>query len=557
MTATAAATPAHDPSASDVFDPDEVLPRNSPLMKPYRPRLQPSPSPPPAFTRPKVSLSPSYGPKSSNRRRKVRPSQGDAVLIHYLDGGKRPDIATEALMHPLARYDEDYDDQSKSDSDVEEEESTTDSGDEEDIRSHEMSPEPLPHHTEPVAAARPIDLQSLASNALAAAPAGPATAAKPVDLQSLATNALAAVTAATHPTDGDDRRLPDGEPRIAPKAKPPDGLTIDGARDGVIGVKDGARSVLAPPMSPYSRHGSLDVYSPRHHAPGQVLMHPSDVRASPTALSPTRPGELPPIQSASPRSETSSHDPLPSIDHLLDQISPSQQEMTMRRGSHFPHSPPSGMLRMSGMPGSHASPPISPNDPYRQGMPSPANSIPVLSPYYFSSASSTSNHRSGLDYSSNGETPNTDPASTPGTHDSINRMSIDSMTNPPMGAFVCKFQGCTAPPFSTQYLLNSHANVHSSARPHYCPVKGCPRSEGGKGFKRKNEMIRHGLVHDSPGYVCPFCPDREHKYPRPDNLQRHVRVHHVDKDKDDPMLREVLAQRPDGPNRGRRRRTGP
>lgn len=35
-------------------------------------------------------------------------------------------------------------------------------------------------------------------------------------------------------------------------------------------------------------------------------------------------------------------------------------------------------------------------------------------------------------------------------------------------------------------------------------------------------MIRHGLVHQSPGYVCPFCPDREHKYPRPDNLQRYV-----------------------------------
>jgi hypothetical protein len=33
-------------------------------------------------------------------------------------------------------------------------------------------------------------------------------------------------------------------------------------------------------------------------------------------------------------------------------------------------------------------------------------------------------------------------------------------------------------------------------------------------------MIRHGLVHESPGYVCPYCVDREHKYPRPDNLQR-------------------------------------
>lgn len=108
------------------------------------------------------------------------------------------------------------------------------------------------------------------------------------------------------------------------------------------------------------------------------------------------------------------------------------------------------------------------------------------------------------------------------------------------GGFKCEYEGCKAPAFQTQYLLkyihiliylfpvlavadftSSHANVHSSARPHYCPVKGCARAEGGKGFKRKNEMIRHGLVHDSPGYVCPFCPDREHKYPRPDNLQRY------------------------------------
>ncbi|KAH8655537.1 C2H2 type zinc finger domain-containing protein [Xylariales sp. PMI_506] len=134
------------------------------------------------------------------------------------------------------------------------------------------------------------------------------------------------------------------------------------------------------------------------------------------------------------------------------------------------------------------------------------------------------------------------------------RINNNNDTQPPTVPFHCTFQGCTALPFQTQYLLNSHANVHSSARPHYCPVKGCPRAEGGKGFKRKNEMIRHGLVHDSPGYVCPFCPDREHKYPRPDNLQRHVRVHHVDKDKDDPQLLDVLSQRPEGPNRSRKRR---
>lgn len=122
------------------------------------------------------------------------------------------------------------------------------------------------------------------------------------------------------------------------------------------------------------------------------------------------------------------------------------------------------------------------------------------------------------------------------------------------GSFKCTHPGCTAAPFQTQYLLNSHANVHSQDRPHFCPVDGCPRGIGGKGFKRKNEMMRHGLVHNSPGYVCPFCPDQQHKYPRPDNLQRHVRVHHIDRNKDDPILRQVLAQRPVGSTRGRRRR---
>ncbi|OAL49311.1 hypothetical protein IQ07DRAFT_76971 [Pyrenochaeta sp. DS3sAY3a] len=124
---------------------------------------------------------------------------------------------------------------------------------------------------------------------------------------------------------------------------------------------------------------------------------------------------------------------------------------------------------------------------------------------------------------------------------------------PLVGTFKCDFPNCDAAPFQTQYLLNSHANIHSQSRPHFCPVANCPRGEGGRGFKRKNEMIRHGIVHRSPGYVCPFCPDREHKYPRPDNLQRHVRVHHVDMNEDDARLQEVLAQRPEGGSRGRRR----
>lgn len=103
-------------------------------------------------------------------------------------------------------------------------------------------------------------------------------------------------------------------------------------------------------------------------------------------------------------------------------------------------------------------------------------------------------------------------------------------------ALKSEYPGCNALPFQTQYLLkydlsplrsaksltctSSHSDIHRRDRPHFCPRAGCPRAIGGKRFKRKNEMIRHALVHRSPGYVCPFCPDREHKHPRPDNLQR-------------------------------------
>ncbi|RDI77120.1 Serine/threonine-protein phosphatase 2A activator 1 [Venturia inaequalis] len=231
----------------------------------------------------------------------------------------------------------------------------------------------------------------------------------------------------------------------------------------------------------------------------------------------------------------------------------------------------------------HPSPVASETSPRGMGMTSPhafypSNRRPSVAGDYpngMPSASSTDNSYASA--STDGYSPSTNP--TPQS-DAPHRLSIDGamaegrpILPPPIpsvqhlaisaipphglpGGFTCDFPGCTAQAFQTQYLLNSHANVHSSNRPHFCPVATCPRGPGGKGFKRKNEMIRHGLVHDSPGYVCPFCPDREHKYPRPDNLQRHVRVHHVEVSKEDPQLRSVLAQRPEGGNRGRRRRLG-
>jgi hypothetical protein len=280
---------------------------------------------------------------------------------------------------------------------------------------------------------------------------------------------------------------------------------------------------LVPPASslPYPSHDTLRP------------IHDLKIEAkSPTPILSPPSGGLPPLQIDSPRSDGNGQS-LPSIRSTLGDINRLPTEPPMHpdkdvspRGHSciFPRSPPTAMPRLHPMPGHHASPPVSPNDTYPRNLPSP-HTLSAGSPYYYSA--NGYHHRPSAEYSSSAtvETPSTDQSgSTPATSTSVaDRMSIDGLTNPQIGVYVCNFAGCNAPPFQTQYLLNSHANVHSSARPHYCPVKGCPRSEGGKGFKRKNEMIRHGLVHDSPGYVCPFCPDREHKYPRPDNLQRYVR----------------------------------
>ncbi|KAG9232254.1 hypothetical protein BJ875DRAFT_90957 [Amylocarpus encephaloides] len=295
------------------------------------------------------------------------------------------------------------------------------------------------------------------------------------------------------------------------------------------------------------RMPSIPVGGPRHMAspetPGRLDMK-----------SPGSEEKLAPIRSQSPNSaQTNGNGAAISLPPFKETLAKIGQSLPETPDSHYAHSPPAVRSLFPSL-SNHGSPPKSPNDTFRRELPSPGRGIyPYNSNGYRRPSQSESTHySSAADYSgSNTETPSSD-AST--ANPAIDRMSIDGITNPQIGGFQCSYPGCIAQPFQTQYLLNSHANVHSSNRPHYCSVKGCPRSESGKGFKRKNEMIRHGLVHDSPGYVCPFCPDREHKYPRPDNLQRHVRVHHLDKAKDDNQLRDVLSQRPEGPSRGRRRR---
>ncbi|KAG9247832.1 hypothetical protein BJ878DRAFT_129113 [Calycina marina] len=461
----------------------------SPGLKPMKVNLNPSPSPPPTVPLPQASPDSSLSPEPSGNRKPNRPrhkpSQGDAVLVSFMDNGRQPDIALKAGMQPLASEDE-------------------------------AAEEIMTGGTEVTLAPAGSDLAAIAAGALLAQ-----------GLQEM--------------HDSMEQEKPADAQGSAPAS--------DAEHSSAELMEDVEQAI--PTTITVSEHAG-------NHLPESTLKINKQ----------TTVGELPPLQHSSPQlAFPKGNRAGPSLPSISESIGDLNQFPPRSAGpadaTVFPQSPPNRSSR-DNLPFptmGRGSPPTSPNDVFasRRELPSPSGG--PIHPYYYShrrtSTAENPQHFNASDYNSvKTEIPCTDNSGATPAEMTLDRMRIDGITNPQIGGHKCTFHGCTAAPFQTLYLLNSHTNVHSSNRPHYCRVQGCPRSEGGKGFKRKNEMIRHGLVHDSPGYVCPFCPDREHKYPRPDNLQRHVRVHHTERDREDPQLREVLAQRPEGPSRGRRCRGG-
>ncbi|KAI6757395.1 hypothetical protein HG531_003220 [Fusarium graminearum] len=416
----------------DTYDPDDVVPRGSPLMTPLRPKLEPSPSPPPEIPATQVSLSTScIGGRDKSNRHKVRPTSGDAVLVAYLDNGRDPEIARAAGRESLP-CDEESPDEDAQD-------------------------------------------RSASENLMS----GPS-------LRHLAAGALQAASIATAPST-----LAAAVPKTIPDISIP---------TGQLSIHD------EPPVTALST--SRYVSTNRVASP---LIPPS--------------GPLPPLHGVrapvGESKETIPSQSLPSLRSTFGELRdlapehlPEQELGRVPSGpsSTFPASP-AGNIGHRFSVSTLSSSPCSPPEGYRTLSP---HSAPSASIHYY--ATNGTHPRAPTEYSSSsnaGETPNTDHSvSTPATSTSINsasitdRMSIDGITHPQhmTGSYTCTVPGCNAAPFQTQYLLNSHMNVHSSARPHYCPVKGCPRSEGGKGFKRKNEMIRHGNIniHDRIIYSDTF-----------------------------------------------------
>ncbi|KEF54979.1 uncharacterized protein A1O9_08631 [Exophiala aquamarina CBS 119918] len=480
----------------------------------------------------------SRSPRSRKRRKgRTRASQGDRVLISYLDHN-RPDIALHAGKHPL-----DSQSESEGETGPEEFDDPPDS-----TQNHMRIKDRLIHNGPPV-----VHMQSMVivEDPSAANGSNDFPMVDPPHHTSAARQVQTPPASTTGLSENLARR----------QYEAPPGLKVDGSRKKEWDVRP-------PPPQLDMRKSTCDltpgeedsiVKSP---ALGRYTIQPQDPDA---IILPALHNKSPP--QCSPAGSPETRQTLPSIRNLTippfnDSASMSFAGMSPMLNRPSPHmtetpisylnspnpgmSPPEHPSRYSWR-SSTLDSSISTSSEYTSG-PSVASSTPASSIILAQSpAASYSGPLSTLP-----EQEPSNPQEEPPPPPEAPSDSADSHLL--AGPFRCTFQGCNAIPFQTQYLLSSHMNVHSNTRPHFCPVKGCSRGVGGQGFKRKNEMIRHGLVHTSPGYICPFCADQQHRYPRPDNLQRHVRVHHEDRDRDDPLLRDVLNQRPEGGNRGRRRR---
>ena len=395
-------------------DNDVTSPRDSPPLEAMRVNYMPSPTPPPSGQPHSADSTPEPEGEGCHKpptRSKPRPNQGDAVLIAFMADGKHVDIARDAGEKPLA-------------SEIEEDEmpmmggievvvsNVGEKGDTMAVVEEEEEERPVMQST------------AISSDRLAA-------------MQILAAEALRE-TARHSPEEAQKVDQP-----VSPKLKIEPPQTESEPMDGVKTTSASSTTKLHMDMPSSASHLSPD----RRHETGT----PSPVAA----------GELPPILHHSPQSGlTNGNGPsqitLPSISDQLGDINHLPEPPTGE--SAFSQSPPERppQHRFPPVP-SHGSPPNSPNDVFpRNQLPSPgryytayANRRPSQSNGELSQYQSPNNH-SG----SNTETPASDQSgSTPGLS-GMNRMSIEGITNPQVGAYQCNYQGCSALPFQTQVSID-------------------------------------------------------------------------------------------------------
>ena len=458
-------------SADTLFDRECYLLAGSgtPPLEATKPNFAAVETPPPLATTRESSLAPSSGDERAGlrpgRRGKTKPSQSDAVVLSQLDPN-RPDIAKHALKHAL-----------DSESEAEEEDDTTPRRN----RSQMTTTRTVQHNVAPtMAPALHAHLQQSLDDA-----------------------------------DDEDSDFPmiDDLPLPAKGAKqsPP-------KANGVHDAASAGPSTLSPPAE-IKTGQKYNTRPPPLRSPGSYRKTENDKLSPGLAKLMTQPSDadprntLTPIQTSPPRSHCNGspeqNTTLPSlqtalgIDSTASPFSARSPSMMRASPANLPHLGQTPSSHHYPSPFSAMSPPTTTNPAtWRSNSGSAStnsdcgvtsastltsmstpSSAPLQSPYHFPTPTSAPSDQPRQD-ALNGNQTSPD-------HDNpeLNGL-INGNGGYANGSFTCSVKGCTAVAFHTQYLLNSHMNVHSDTRPHFCPVTECPRGPGGQGFKRKNEMIR-------------------------------------------------------------------
>lgn len=481
-------------SEIEYLDPDEVIRANhSPGLEAVRPKYTAEETPPPLLLEDTPESSAGSGGsgrrgRTSGKRRlgRTRPSQCDVVLINQT-APDYPEIAAYAGLHAL-----DSGSQSGAD-DLESDEEDEDECDPEPmvgVKNGEFVPndkatvaiaiEALRRH-EPV---RDIDMRDR--------PESPKDDDKETE-------------------DGSQQPQQDSRPSTA-ATEPPSPLPR-----GKFDLKPPPR---LPPISTSTSMRSANSIGDEEDS---IATSPALAKFAITQGNPDN--VLPKMQNSPPPRTTSAHSPevsgptLPSLKTTLSQISETSSNGMVYHSATSGHSPsmtrPSPGQHMPGYgpsPASYTHPSPSTNGMSPPNMPTHRSygswpqpptrdgSQSTATPSEYASNHSQSTPSSAITNPSPANSYST-PISAHQRQDSEGTPHANGNSPPTNGNgtsatnnFKCTYPGCTSVPFQTQYLLNSHANVHSSSRPHFCPVAGCNRGPSGKGFKRKNEMIRYVSV---------------------------------------------------------------
>ena len=463
-------------SADTLFDPGNYLVAESgtPQLEATKPNFDVVETPPPLATTRESSLAPSSGEERraiggrKGRRGKTKPSQSDAVVLSQLDPN-RPDIAKHALKHAL-----------DSESEAEEEDSTL------RPNGHQMTATITFQH------------------------------AVPADTMGVLRGKLERLHGHAEEIEEFLMEDEDVEELAQRGTQPPLQPTVNGIQDACF-VRPG---ILGSPAEIKATQKDYDTKPPPLQSPGPYRKVENESLSPALARFMTHASEadpettLTPIQRSPPRSHSSGSpevkQTLPSIQTALS-VDSALSPFSSARSPNVIRASPANMSHYGQTPSSLTYPsPFSVRSPPTTSEPSAwrsntSGSNSTQSDYGVTSASSMTSLSTPC--SAPGPSPHHLCTPTTATSDQSRYGALEENGASPElhnhefngvngngpyanGSFLCNVKDCTAASFQTQYLLNSHMNVHSDTRPHFCSVLECPRGPGGQGFKRKNEMIR-------------------------------------------------------------------